>query len=101
MFGWVEIPFQIFSLLCFLIANFCAGQFTTCVPRSLHRITHNNFMIDIGSRLRSTSTAWYVKSMHDFIFFFFCPFGCVIMPLETQDDDDLLFPLDLSPLKVV
>jgi hypothetical protein len=39
--------------------------------------------------------------MHDFILFFFCPFGCVIMPLETQDDDDLLFPQDLSPLKVV
>jgi hypothetical protein len=36
-----------------------------------------------------------------FYFIFFCPFGCVIMPLETQDDDDLLFPLDLSPLKVV
>jgi hypothetical protein len=52
---------RIVSGYSFFLDSACTGQFSICVHRSLRKITHNSFMTDIGSRLRSTSIAWYVS----------------------------------------
>lgn len=55
----------IYLTVCFLNLPLCTEQFTTCVHRSLLRITHSSSMTDIESPSRITSIKWYVKDYVD------------------------------------
>jgi hypothetical protein len=56
---------QVACGLCFLNLSLSTEQFTTCVHRSLLRITHSSSMTDIENPLRITSIKWYASNILD------------------------------------